>query len=91
MRKWILLAALAASVFSTVGVTANRAEAMTLGAPAGLMAAATDTSLVQDVACRRVWRCGPWGCGWRPVCWWGGPRWHRWGGWGWGHRHWRHW
>jgi hypothetical protein len=19
--------------------------------------------------CRRVWRCGPWGCGWRRVCW----------------------
>jgi hypothetical protein len=47
---------------------------MTVAMPAGI-AKAID-SLAQDVAyvCRRVWRCGPWSCGWRRACWWTGPR-----------------
>lgn len=50
---------------------------MTVAMPAGI-AKAID-SLAQDVAyvCRRVWRCGPWGYGWRRACWWTGPRYYR--------------
>jgi len=35
--------------------------------------------------CPAVWRCGNWGCGWRPVCgpvggvYWGGPGWRGYG------------
>jgi len=91
MRKWILLAALTAGMFSMVSLGANRAEAMTIGTPAGLNVAAGETALAQDVAyiCRRVWRCGYWGCGWRRACWWTGPRYY-YGGWGY-RRHWRRW
>jgi hypothetical protein len=95
MRKWILLAALTAGIFSMASLGANRAEAMTTGAPAGLNAAAAEADLTQDVAyiCRRVWRCGPWGCGWRRACWWSGPAYGYYGGYGygWRHRHWRRW
>jgi len=28
-----------------------------------------DTNSVQDVACRKVYRCGPFGCDWRAMCW----------------------
>ena len=45
------------------------AEAMTFASPASILHASTDANLVQDVACRRVWRCGPYGCNWRAVCW----------------------
>ena len=91
MRKWILLAALTAGIFSMASLNASRADAMTIGNAAGLSVAAGEASLAQNAAyvCRRVWRCGPWGCGWRRACWWAGPGWgwHR--GWGWHHR-WHH-
>ena len=45
------------------------AEAMTVTTPASIAHAPTDTDLVQDVACRQVYRCGPYGCDWRAVCW----------------------
>jgi hypothetical protein len=51
---------------------AGRAEARPLpGAPAIGVAASAD-SLRQDAAyvCRRVWRCGGYGCGWRRACYW---------------------
>jgi len=98
MPKWILLAALTAGIFSLASLGANRAQAMTIGAPAGLGIAAERADLTQDVAyvCQRVWRCGYWGCGWRRACWWSGGYYS--GGWGWrrhywGYRHWgyRHW
>ncbi len=98
MRKWILLAVLTAGLFSMASLGANRAEAMTIGTPAGVGIAAGEADLAQDVAyvCRRVWRCGPYGCGWRRACWWRpggyyyGPRWGYYGyrGWRWRHRHW---
>jgi hypothetical protein len=49
------------------------AQAMPL---APLSTAADNASPVEQVqyGCRRVWRCGPYGCGWRRVCW--GPRVH---------------
>jgi hypothetical protein len=94
MRKWIVLAGLALGLVMASALTAPRAEAMALGTPAGMALAAEGTSLAEDAAyvCRRVWRCGPYGCGWRRHCWWSGPRY-----WGprpgpyWRHRHWRRW
>jgi hypothetical protein len=90
----MLSAAAVLAVLAAVAIMADRAEAMP--APADLQAA-IGGSLAQDAAyiCRRAWRCGYYGCGWRRACYWGpgpyygygyGPRHY------WGHRHWRrHW
>ncbi len=82
MRKWMLLAVLMAATLSIGLLGTPRAEAMTLGAPAGLGIAANAADLSQDVAvvCRRAWRCGPYGCGWRRACVQTGPRYY--GGYG---------
>jgi len=45
------------------------AEAMTVASPASILHAPTDANLVENVACRRLYRCGPYGCNWRAVCW----------------------
>jgi hypothetical protein len=79
MRRFILAAAAALAVIAAGSLAPNRAEAMTVSTPAGIAAAVNHDSLAQDVAyvCRRVWRCGPYGCGWRRACWWtGGPRYY---------------
>jgi hypothetical protein len=55
---------------------ANRAEALPAqGAPA-IGIAVNENTLLQDAAyvCRRAWRCNRFGCGWRRVCRWRGPR-----------------
>ena len=44
-------------------------HAMALPAPAGMNAAADALSDTHKAACRLVWRCGYYGCGWRRVCW----------------------
>ena len=73
MRRAILATAATLAILAAGSLVPNRAEAMTVTTPAGIQAAIKDSSLVQDVACRRVWRCGPYGrCAWRRVCW-GGP------------------
>lgn len=92
MRKLLLLAALTLAVIIAGALNAPRAEAMALGTPAGVAVAADGMNLAEETAyvCRRVWRCGPYGCGWRRNCWWSGPRYyggHRY----WRHRHWRRW
>lgn len=92
MRRTILATAVTLAVIAAGSLAPGRAEAMALSTPAGIQAAIDDTSLAQDVAyvCNRVWRCGPYGCGWRRACYWtgGGPYWgHR----HWRHRHWRRW
>jgi hypothetical protein len=96
MRRTMLSAAAALALLTAGAFLPDRAEAMTITAPVGLDAAIGDR-LAQDAAyiCRRVWRCGHYGCGWRRACYWGpgpyygnryGPRPY------WGHRHWRrHW
>jgi hypothetical protein len=62
-------------VFAVVSLTAPfaipNAQAMTIPAPAALAGVAHETSPLEDVAvaCRRVWQCGPYGCGWRRQCW----------------------
>lgn len=68
MRR-LLIACLAAAALMTV--LPNRANAMPLAPGAPLALNHSDT-LVDKVAyvCRPVWRCGPWGCGWRRACFW---------------------
>jgi hypothetical protein len=73
MRRIVLAAAATLAILVVGSLVPNRAEAITVTTPAGIKAAIDDTSLVQDVACRRVWRCGPYGCAWRRVCWAPGP------------------
>lgn len=70
MRRFFLGLAAALTLMAAGSLAPDRAEAMTIPAPAGIQAAIDHTSLAQDVAyrCRRVWRCGPYGCGWRRVC-----------------------
>ena len=99
MRRTMLSAAAALALLTAGAFLPDRAEAMTIAAPVG-MQAAIGGSLAQDAAyiCRRVWRCGYYGCGWRRACYWGpGPYY----GYGYGyhgpyrysrHRYWRrHW
>jgi hypothetical protein len=94
MRKLVLTMAAVAALAAAGMATAPRAEALPVSAN---IAVPAGDGLLQDTAyvCGRVWRCGPWGCGWRRVCSWRpGPYWgpRRWG-WhgGWRHRHWHRW
>jgi len=77
MRPIALATAATLAILAASSFVPNRAEAMTITTPAGIGTALDGTNLAQDVAyvCRRVWRCGPYGCGWRRACWWtgGGP------------------
>jgi hypothetical protein len=77
MRRIVLVAAATLALLVGGSFAPNRAEAMTVTTPSGLMAAIDGTNLAENIAyvCRRVWRCGPYGCGWRRACWWtgGGP------------------
>jgi hypothetical protein len=91
IRNSILVAAASVAILAAAGN--GRAEAMPFGGPAAIGATAIDTNLLQDVAygCSRVWRCGPFGCGWRRVCYgYGGPYAYYGGGPSWRHSHWRH-
>lgn len=89
MRRNVIAAA-ATFAIVTVGLPVpNHAEAVTVAMPAGIQAALKATNLVQDIGCRRMWRCGPYGCGWRPVCWdgpysygYGGPSYYVFDGYG---------
>lgn len=79
MRRIVLATAATLALLVAGSLAPGRAEAMTISTPAGIAAAVDATGLAQDVAyvCRRVWRCGPYGCGWRRSCWWtGGPRYY---------------
>ncbi len=75
MRRIILATAAALALLAAGSLAPGRAEAMTISTPAGIAAAVDANSLTQNVAyvCRRVWRCGPYGCGWRRVCYRTGP------------------
>ncbi len=72
MRRIALATAATLVILAAGSFVPNRAEAMTITMPAGIGTALDGTNLAQDVAyvCRRVWRCGPYGCGWRRACWW---------------------
>jgi hypothetical protein len=79
MRRIILTTAATLAILAAGALVPNRADAMTVTMPVGIHKAIDGTNLAQDIAyvCRRVWRCGPWGCGWRRACWWTGPRYYR--------------
>jgi hypothetical protein len=70
MRRLVIATAATLAIHAAGSFTPNRAEAMTVTTPTGLQAAIEGTTLLEDVAvaCRRVWRCGPYGCGTRRVC-----------------------
>ncbi|HVZ53731.1 MAG TPA: hypothetical protein VG986_17320 [Pseudolabrys sp.] len=99
MRRLVFAMAAALSLFAASSLVPNAAEAAPISAPAGMHAAVVDRNLAQEVAyvCRRVWRCGAYGCGWRRVCgwrpgyraygWYGRGYWY--GGRYWRHRYWR--
>jgi hypothetical protein len=82
MRRIALATAATLAILAGGLFVPNRAEAMTITTPAGILAALDGTNLAQDVAyiCRRVWRCGPYGCGWRRGCWWAGAAPYSYGG-----------
>jgi hypothetical protein len=75
MRKVLLTLATASLLLSVMTFAPLSADAMTLGDPAAV-ATQAQSSLLQQVDCRTIWRCGYWGCGWRNVCW--GDRDDRW-------------
>ncbi|MGE3149696.1 MAG: hypothetical protein AB7K04_11580 [Pseudorhodoplanes sp.] len=79
MRRIILALVATFALFSAVSLSSNRAEAAAMPVGNGIQTAIQDGGLLQDVAyvCRRVWRCGPYGCGWRRVCGYTGPRYYR--------------
>lgn len=86
MRRTLFALTATLAVLAAGSLAPGAANATTLSTPAAIAAAVDDTSLAQDVAyvCRRAWRCGPYGCGWRRNCFWtGGPRYR--------HRGWRRW
>lgn len=68
MRRIGFAIAMTLTILMMGSLVPNRASAITFATPANI-AAHKGANLLQDIACRRVWRCGPYGCGWRPVCW----------------------
>ncbi|HEY6021247.1 MAG TPA: hypothetical protein VIY48_15495 [Candidatus Paceibacterota bacterium] len=68
MRR-IVLAISATLAVLVIGSFTASAGNLTAAAPANSVHALKDTNLIQDIACRRMYRCGPYGCGWRAVCW----------------------
>jgi hypothetical protein len=98
------LAGLITSAFiAMAALLPSQAQAVPLAAAPGSLAAINGGNSAEPVryVCRRVWRCGRWGCGWRRSCFWRpgfsgphfgfyfGPRRH-WRGHH-RHRHWRRW
>jgi hypothetical protein len=67
VRKVLLTLAAAPLLLSAAVFTPVRAEAMPLSADVTMQAGSSN--LLQQIDCRRIWRCGYWGCGWRDVCW----------------------
>ena len=90
MRRTTLALSATLAVLAAGALTPTTASAMTLSSPAAIAAAVDDTSLAQDVAyiCNRVWRCGPYGCGWRRSCFWTGGGYGYRRGWRRGYRRW---
>ena len=98
MRRIVLICAATAAIVTAGALAPSGATAMPVTTSAALGATLADTSLAEPVAyaCRRVWRCGPYGCGWRQACGWrpgyysyGYYRPHRhWGPYHRGRRHW---
>lgn len=73
MRKLSLAGLIVTGFIAAAALIPGQAQAIPLAAAPGSLAT-VDTSGAEKVqyGCRRVWRCGRWGCGWRRVC--RGPR-----------------
>jgi hypothetical protein len=98
MRRIALICTAAAAIVAAGAFASSDARAMPLRASAGLAVALPESNLAENVAyyCRRVWRCGPYGCGWRRACAWApgyyaygyDPRPRPYWAWRWRHRYW---
>jgi hypothetical protein len=69
MHRIALTTAATLAILAAGSFASSRAETVTT--PTGLRAVVEGANMLEDVAvrCRRVWRCGPYGCGWRRACW----------------------
>ena len=72
MRRFALICAAAAAIVTTGALAPSDAKAMPVTPAAALGATLVHSSLAEQVAyhCRRLWRCGHYGCGWRQACGW---------------------
>ena len=72
MRKSLVALTAAIAVVSAASLVSDRAQAGAFNAAAGLGTAVDETDVATQVdhVCTRVWRCGPFGCGFRSVCGW---------------------
>jgi len=68
MRRIVLVTCATLAILVLRAFVPN-AEARTFVSPGSSLHASGDANLVQDVACRRLYRCGPYECNWRAVCW----------------------
>jgi len=68
MRRIVLATSVTLAILVLRSFVPN-AEAMTFASPGSILHASADGNLVQEVACRKLYRCGPYGCDWRAVCW----------------------
>ena len=59
MGRTILITSATLAILAVGSLVPHRAETMTVATPAGIKAAIEDNNLVQEIACRRIWRCGP--------------------------------
>jgi hypothetical protein len=98
MRRIVLICTAAAAIVTAGAFAPSGARAMPVTSPATLGVTLPDESLAENVAyyCRRLWRCGYYGCGWRRACAWTPgyyaygfyPRHRPYRAWRWRHRHW---
>jgi hypothetical protein len=94
MRKMLAVIAAATAIAAAGSVIPTRANATGLGI--GIRGSLEEIDLATPVhyGCRRVWRCTPFGCGFRSVCW--APPAYAYGAynsyrpWPYRHWHWRH-
>jgi hypothetical protein len=99
MRKTVAAIAVVTAIVAAGSVMPTRANATGLSIAVGSAINEIDVATPVTYGCRRVWRCGPFGCGFRSVCF--GPPVHAYSAYGfyrpwrhhWHHRHWHrpHW
>ena len=70
MGRIVLAITAVLALLAAISLSPNRAEAAAMPVPTGIQAAIQDNSMIEEAAyiCRRIWRCGPYGCGWRRIC-----------------------
>jgi hypothetical protein len=67
MRSFLKV--IATAIVLTCGAAfSGGANAMPLAPLSGIADTTSNVDQVQYRRCRMVWRCGPYGCGWRRVC-----------------------